>query len=197
MPKVSLTTFVDFATASGSARLTKVVQAKKSYASAYSPQRDYYKPLREAIEEVFESGWNAADLKKRLAAVSDPKKATNYELCRKGLTRWAGRKSFVSHEKPSASWRSGGLTVRVNPELDLDINGTRHLIKLYFKGDPLSKSRADVILHLIGSSKKGKNVPAVLDVRRAKLYVPTVSRPGMAALLQAEAAAFTALWEGV
>jgi hypothetical protein len=196
MPKISLTTFVDFTTSAGSTRLTKVKRAKAEYGQDYSPQKDFYKALREAIEESFEEGWTASELKKRLAKVPDPKKRQNYESCRKGLTKWAGNKSFVVHPKQRASWKSGELTVKVNPELDLTINGTRHRIKLYFKGEAISKSRIDVILHLLGSANS-KATPGVLDVRRSKLYVPTVERPGLGALLKAEAAAFSSLWQSI
>lgn len=196
MPKVSLTTFVDFATAVGSTRLTKVRRAKSSYGEDYAPQKDFYKALREAIEDTFETGWSSADLKKKLSNISDPKKQKNYEACRKGINKWAGNKTFVSHPKKGDSWKSGELTVKVNPELDLSINGSRHLVKLYFKGEALSKPRIDVILHLLGNGA-GAATPAVLDVRRSKLYVPTVTRPGLGALLKAEAAAFSSLWQSV
>jgi len=173
-----------------------VRRAKAEYGQDYSPQRDFYKALREAIEESFEAGWSSSELKKKLAKVTDPKKRKNYEACRKGLTKWAGSKSFISHPKQRASWKSGDLTVKVNPELDLSINGTRHLIKLYFKGEALSKARIDVILELLESGAN-RPTPAVLDVRRSKLYIPTVERPGLGALLQAEAAAFSSLWQSV
>jgi hypothetical protein len=196
MPKISLTTFVDFTASAGSTRLTKVRRAKAEYGEDYSPQKDFYKALREAIEESFEEGWGAAELKKKLSKVPDPKKQKNYEACRKGLTKWAGRQAFIFHPKQRASWKSGELTVKVNPELDLSINGTRHRIKLYFKGEALSKSRVDVILHLLGSGP-AKATPAVLDVRRSKLYTPTVERPGLDALVKAEAAAFNSLWQSI
>jgi hypothetical protein len=196
MPRISLTTFVDFTTSVGSTRLTKVRRAKAEYGQDYAPQKDFYKALREAIEESFDQGWSAAGLKKKLAQVQDPKKQKNYEVCRRGLTRWAGNKAFIFHPKQRASWKSGDLTVKVNPELDLSINGVRHRIKLYFKGEALSKSRIDVILHLLGSGTV-KATPGVLDVRRSKLYIPTVDRPGLDALLKAEAAAFNSLWQSI
>lgn len=195
MPKISLTTFVDFTTAVGSTRVTKVRRAKADYGQDYSPQRDFYKGLREGITETFAEGWTSDGLKARLADVSDPKKQKNYEACRKGLSRWAGGKEFVFHPPARSTWKSGDLTVKVNPELDLTIDGIRHRIKLYFKGEALSKARVDVILHLLGDGRKA--TPAVLDVRRAKLYVPTVERPGLDALLKAEAAALTSLWKSI
>lgn len=197
MPKVSLTTFLDFTAASGSARVTQLRQAKKRYAQEYAPAKDYYKSLREAIEACFAEGWNSNRLKAALAALPDDRKADKFEECRKGLTKWVGRKEIVAHPKSRASWQSEGLTVKINPELNLDIAGTPHLIKLYFKGEKISKQRVDVALHLL-KGKAGKGVTAgILDLRRARLYVPTLTKPGMNALLKAEAAAFTSLWESI
>lgn len=195
MPTVSLTTFLDFTAASGSARVTQLRQAKRGYQQEYSPARDYYKFLREAIEECFEEGWSSKSLKCKLDELPDSRKADAFEACRKGLTKWVGRKQITSQEKARANWSSGGLTVRINPELRLDVAGDSHLIKLYFKGEKISKQRVDVALHLL-RGKAGKGTTAgILDVRRSKLYVPTVTKPGMNALLKAEAAAFTSLWE--
>lgn len=197
MPTVSLTTFLDFTAASGSARVTQLRQAKKRYEQEYAPARDYYKFLREAIEECFEQGWSAKHLKATLAALPDSRKAEKFEECRQGLTKWAGRKELVALPKSRARWHSEGLTVRINPELHLNIAGKPHLIKLYFKGEKISKQRVDVALHLL-KSKAGKGTTAgILDLRRARLYVPTVAKPGMAALLKAEAAAFNSLWESI
>jgi hypothetical protein len=195
MPTVSMTTFLDFTAATGSGRIAELRQAKKRYEQDYSPAKDYYKFLREAVEECFEQGWSARSLKSTLATLPDSRKAEAFEECRQGLTKWVGRKEVTAHPKPRAQWSSGGLTVRINPELHLDITGKSHLIKLYFKGEKLSKQRVDVALHLLNSKAPKGTTAGILDLRRSKLYVPTVVKPGMAALLKAEAAAFKSLWE--
>ncbi len=195
MPTVSLTTFLDFTAATGSARVSQLRRAKKGYGQDYSPAKDYYKFLREAIEETFEEGWSAKSLKALLSQLPDSRKAEAFEDCRKGLTRWVGKKQITSLPRGRVSWSSGGLTVRVNPELHLDIAGKPHAIKLYFKGEKISKQRVDVALHLLKTKAPKGDTAGILDLRRGKLYVPTVAKPGMPALLKAEAAAFTSLWE--
>ncbi len=189
-------TFVDFVAATGTARLTKIREAKRFYDEGYAPARDFYKPFRDRVQACFDSGWSSAELKKALADVDDPKKAENYEVCRKGLTRWVGRKTTTALTDVRGTWTSGRLNVSVNPELHLEINGSPHLIKLYLKGEQLSKQRANAALHLIGEIA-GDSTPSVLDVRRAKLFVPTVPIPGMDALLNAEAVALATLWSSL
>jgi hypothetical protein len=197
MPTVSLTTFLDFTAATGSGRISELRQAKKRYAQDYSPAKDYYKFLREAIEECFEQGWSAGALKATLSTLPDSRKAEAFEECCQGLTKWVGRKSVTALPKSRARWSSGGLTVRINPELYLNIAGKPHLVKLYFKAEKISKQRVDVALHLLNNRAAKGTTAGILDLRRSKLYVPTVVKPGMAALLNAEAAAFTSLWEEI
>src|SRR4051812_9795031 len=78
MVTVSLTTFIDFVSATGTARLTKVRQARKQYEQEWEPTRDFYKPLRDRISRCAAQGWNADNLRKMLADVKDPKKLENY-----------------------------------------------------------------------------------------------------------------------
>jgi hypothetical protein len=87
MPTITLTTFVDFVGATGTARLTRVRNAKRFYEEEYAPERDFYKPLRDRIEDCFANGWNARDFRRSLADITDPKKIENYEECRRGLTK--------------------------------------------------------------------------------------------------------------
>lgn len=144
MPEISLTTFVDFVTAAGTPRLTKVKGAKEFYGEPYSPARDFYGPLRKRIIQTFESGWNPKEFDKLLADIDDPKKLTHYSQCRKGLRKWAGvsgMKTFEWTKPQRAVWSSQGLDVNVSPELWVKYDGAVHAIKLYFKGEPLSQQK--------------------------------------------------------
>lgn len=197
MPAVSLTTFVDFVAASGTTRITRIRNAKSFYEEGYAPERDFYKPLRDRIQRCFEGGWSTATLKESLKDVTDPKKIENYEECRKGLTKWVGRKSITSLPPVRSAWKSGGLEVSLNPELHLKIDDDPCVIKLYFKADPLSKQKAELSMELLRKCAPRSDKVGVLDVRRAKLFTPTVQIDGLEALLDAEALALVALWNGV
>ena len=129
--------------------------------------------------------------------MTDTKKIDNYEECRKGLSKWVGRKTITPLPALRGTWKSGDLEVSVNPELHADVNGAPHLIKLYFKAEPLSKQKAELILHLLGKRAPKGTTVGVLDVRRSKLFTPTVSIMGLDALLQSEALALVSLWNSV
>lgn len=197
MLSVSLTTFIDFVAATGTSRLTKVRQAKRFYEQGYAPERDYYKPLRDRIVECFAEGWDKQRLAALLADIQDPKKLDNYEACRKGLTKWTGRKNFRSMNAQSAKWRSGDLVVGLSPELWLRVEGNPFVIKLHLKGDALSQQKANLVLHLMDKKLSDHGTVGVLDVRRSKLFVQTREIPDLDALLTSEALAFTTLWRAV
>jgi len=100
----------------------------------------------------------------------------------------------------TARWESGELSVNVNPELGLRINGVEHVIKLYFKKDEPRKRLLEPTLRLIELTLpqgKGAATPGILDVRRRRLFTPTVEVPDIDALLVGEAAAFVAMWSQV
>jgi hypothetical protein len=196
MPAVTLTTFMDFVAATGTARLTRVREAKKRYEQdGFSPATDYWKPLRDRIDQCFAQGWDAAKLKKSLAAVSDTKKIANYEEARAGLTKWVGKKKVTTLPPvKKKTWSAGGLSVGLTPLLHMGIDGDPHLIKLYFKAEPLSKQKVNVVLRLLDKNAPAGTTVGILDVRRSRLYTPTVPIKGIDALLAAEAGAFAAMW---
>ena len=127
-------------------------------------------------------------------------KEFNYIKCIESYKRWLGRKSIEWIGCSQVTWDFDALAVKVNPELGLKINGTNHIIKLYCKADAPSKARIDTILYLIKSTlprRQRSFTPAVLDVQRGRLFVPTRDIPNIDVLLSGEASAFTTMWNQV
>jgi hypothetical protein len=100
--------------------------------------------------------------------------------------------------QPHEDWTSGPLVVTVNPEVGLGIGGKRTVGKLYFKDEPLTKRRAEIIAHLmdrvLGDGLTEPARFAVIDVRRGKAFEPSVPVPAYDALLAGEAASFAAMF---
>lgn len=149
MIDISMTSFVDFVSATGPSRLTVARNIKRSYEKGYDPRTDYWRPLRKAIAASFASGYDRKALDRELQNVTDPKKLANYHACAAALDSWAKRLSFGPMRNRKKPWTSGELQVAVNPELCWNIGKTQHVIKLYFRADPLSKARSDVALALL------------------------------------------------
>lgn len=195
MTTVPLTTFIDFVCASGTPKMT-VVKAWKMRGE-YDPASDYYKRLREGIIALHEDDEPESSLDAICATAAPPKRA-NYLAMADAYKKWLKRKDLAWFPPTKGEWKSGGLVVQVRPELGLEINGQRCLVKLYFKADPLPRTRADLILHLLNSvcAKRSKDPVqvAILDVRKAKLVTGSPAGISHELQLEGEAAYWMTVW---
>jgi len=190
MPRVPLTTFIDFTVAQDT---TRVALARASE-DQYDPRRDFYKGLRERTVRQFVDGWDAAAFRRSLREIKNPQKQTSYEACRLGLTQWArGQTITASRARGASFWEAGGLEVRVNPELRLTVDGTRFMAKLYFKADELTRVRRKNMLFLLAETAPHGVRAAILDARRGQLITEDEPDPALDARLALDAAAFSAL----
>jgi hypothetical protein len=197
--KISLTDFVDFVVASGTSKLTKVRQIKTR--PQYSPHFDHWKDFRDAI--VVYHAENRTDKKyfdTFLETVTDDKKKESYRPLVSNYKSFLGRKACDSHNTEAAVWKYKELEVRINPEMCVSINGSKRLIKLYFKAAPLSKQRVDVILLLMKHSlPKPPNLAeyCLLDVHHNKEYLSADPNDALLPLLHGEADSFITIWKSL
>lgn len=197
MPEISLTDFVEFVNKIGPPRLTKVKEIKTR--PEYSPAVDFWKPLREAIRDFHRAG---KPLDPVLDGIEHTRKAGRYPAALTAYKKFLRRKQLEWFEPPVGIWTYGGeLQVRVNPELGLRLNGKEHVVKLYFKDEPLPRRRLAVVFQLMGIALKDKlnagGSLAVLDVSNSKLLLPDPNAADVTALLIGEAAAFVAMWNAI
>ena len=199
MPRLSLTDFVDIAASSGTPKATKIRNIKNR--PPYNPGFDFYRPLRDHIEKTHNTAKGKANLNRLLPSLTDKKKLSAYPTLIEGYRKWWGNKKLVWFNPPVGVYSAHGIDVSVNPELGLRIEGQPHLIKLYFKAEPLTKNRIDVILFLLESQLSGQSpsetTMGVLEIRRSKLYIPTMHIQTLPAILSAELAYIAALWPHV
>lgn len=195
MPRISMTDFVDAVSAAGTPKATKVKEIK--HRPSYQPQFDYWKRLRDHIVDVHQHQFEKSRLEDILSNIS-LNKSSNYKSLITAYTSWWGRKAISWFEPVSGLYTVHGVEVSVNPELGLIINGSTHLIKLYFKAKPLAKNRIDIITHLMHKQLMGLSRPetkmSVLDIRQKKLISPTVPISGLDAMLDAELSYIAAIW---
>jgi hypothetical protein len=192
-----MTPFIDFCAAEWGTKVSVIKQAKNRFGQEYDPATDYWKRMREGLVDVISQGGRPADVDAVVTSVSSTK-VVNYRAVAKGAATWlrSARPTWVGAPK-AVNWTSGSLTVKVNPELLVDIGGQRHVIKLYLRaGDKLTKRRVDSTLHLLELThgRRGARV-GILDMRRHNLIAPTRLIPGIDALLAGEAAAFAQMWD--
>jgi len=199
MPKLSLTDFVDVVLKSGTPKATKIVQVKER--PDYHPALDYYKKLRDRVIETHSEGKDKAFLSNLIPEIDDQKKIQNYVDIVGAYKKWWGRKQLEWFDPPNKHFSHNGIDVMVNPELGLRINGEPHLIKLYFKPDPLRKNRTEIITHLMAKCLSDEvevgTKMSILDIRSANLISPTVPIASLDAMLMAELAYIAALWPAI
>lgn len=199
MPQITLSDAVDVISRAGSPKQTKVAQIKNR--PPYHPAIDYYKPLRDELTSLHELGEGREALIGILSRINDPKKTKNYNDAISGYNKWWGRKSFQWFHPPRAAYAANGVTVNVNPELGLEFNGRRHLIKLYLKDERLEKLRIDPVTVLMELALRPQAHPddivGVLDVRNSKLHLLGVDVAKAKPMVDAELGYIASLWPHV
>jgi len=199
MLKITLSDAVDVISKSGSPKATKVSQIKNR--QPYHPAIDYYRTLRLSLAEIHSNGRDRRAVDAILPAITDPKKLDNYHAAIEGYKKWWGRKNVGWFVPPRAEYTSGDVSVRVNPDLGLDLDGTRYLIKLYMKDEKLEKLRIDPALVLMELALRPVAQPgdrvALLDVRKSKLHVLGVDVAKNKPMVDAELGYIAALWPSV
>jgi len=197
MIKISLTSFIDVVTSSGSPKLTKILELKNR--GDYHPVMDYWGPLREHIVKYHKVGeGDKRYLDGLIPTLDKPSKQAN---CRNLITnykRFLGRKAIETLVPPTATWRYESLAVRINPEVYLSMDGVRHIIKLYFKARPLSVSQVGLI-HLLMTMTLSQKLEApvtytVYDAHHNRPYSTTNSSNRLLPLLYGEADGLISTW---
>jgi hypothetical protein len=166
-------------------------------AEPYLPARDHYKIIREAIVDGQAKNNLRDRLQEALRAVHDPVRLVSYPIIANQYLRWVGRKAMNWSCPPRADYEYAGVTVSVNPELGLMINGEPHIVKLYFKEEPLKKVHFEVVGALMANVVRRNEFDrvGVLDVRKKKLHVfdPSQTKATMA-MVNAELAYIADMW---
>jgi hypothetical protein len=191
--KTSLTHFLRFLSTRGLARVQIVTDSQQKY----DPATDYYRKLREGIIDALASG-NTKPLWALLGSVSDDRKIPHYKVCIERLEGWLRKNKLnVISQLDPATYKLGHLRVNVSPELVMQINARRHIVKLYMAKEPLSPYALRAYGFLVRNTHGESAEPAILDVRNGKLRTARVtSKRRTLQWLLGEAAAFIEIWEG-
>lgn len=195
---ISMTRFADFVVADPLGQLARLRDVRRQYERPYRPSEDFWSRWRDQVEAIHRGAGSRNDLPV-VATEAKDNRTEQYASACDGYSRFWGRKQLevVAHPRP-AEWTYQSLTVRVNPEWVLRVNGTDYVVKLHLKRDlTLNQRLANPLLHLLdtrfGPLRDGPPV-AIVDVHRGKLWKQSAAVPGIDAVLQMQAAAFLAGW---
>jgi hypothetical protein len=200
---VSLTQFLDFTLkGSGVAKSNHVYKVK--YDSDYSPAKDYWKQLRDAIKKVHENNLPIDSLYNVLDKVNDRKKA-NYQKSISQYVNFAKKKDISWFETGSSYWSfNNELTVRSSPEIGLKIDGVPYLLKIYYKGkgNRVDKHKVQSTLTLMNASKRDfvpptGALPALLNLNNKNFYDSSGIDKSLLLALEGDASQFVYLWNNL
>lgn len=196
--RVSLTQFADFATKPPEQQLTVARKVAKQHLDGYEVPQDFYKGFREGVQAMHRENHEIGFLEQLCSAQTQPGRAKHYSLLFEGYRRFLGNTEVEGMVAPEGVWQLGQLTIRVRPEIAIRMNGDTLLLKLWLSNDPsLNRRRSQILNQLIRESIPACEenlVPAVLDVRRSKLFTSDEHSKDHAAILQAQATSFISLY---
>ncbi|WP_165227478.1 hypothetical protein [Aquisphaera insulae] len=185
----------------GTPKLTVVKNVKQHHIDGYDPQTDFYRAIRKGIVEMHRRRQPKDALDVLLSGLTDKKKQTAYPDLVAGYKKFLGKKSYTWFVPPRCDWQHAGVSISVNPEVGLEYDGVRHVIKLYFKAENLKKVQMDVVTHLMTNflpRPQNKDTSFdVLDIRKAKLIPGLPTSPALTALLEGEAASFAQIYNSI
>lgn len=198
---VSLTTFIDFISETGTAKANVVSKYKHN---EYEPYKDFYKAIRDLFINLHKGKIQQNHLSAKLRAVisSAPKsRQPHYEEIGKCYLKWLRKNNSTWIDPVHGYWRSGKLTVSINPELGLDISGQPYFLKLYFKKDRLKKDTITSITSLMDTQCRtgapNGCIMGIFDIRRSKIHPSQGTTQTIKNLLNAEAAYWNTIWPTV
>jgi hypothetical protein len=200
VPKVGLTTFASYLTATSSERIDCVRQQIKIYGQSYQPGPAFYGDFVEAVRRGRRTGADELVMQRVVAAKpSGPRKGHYSDLARHWLALRELRLPITA--SGSAIWRTPHLAVNVRPDFAVtDADGNVMVVKLWLKESQLRRDAVRGCLWLLGqhmTELSPGGTPIVVDVRREKVH--RVGRQpfkrGFDAYLEAEAEAMAALWQ--
>lgn len=197
MPEISLSDFIEIVARSGSPKATKIAQLKAR--GEYDPSADFYKPIREHIIKLHQRSLDKKALRQVLFSLSDTKKIKKYPPLVEGYKKWWGRKICVWFAPPRKHYSSDGVDIIVNPELGLEYNNEKHIIKLYFKDEQLTKQSIKIVSFLMQTvfndyCSKGYRFD-ILDVKNARLITSSEIEESIEPMLLGEMAYIAKVWE--
>jgi hypothetical protein len=202
MIKISLTDFIDFIVASGSAKQTIVSKFKKRKEYGYAV--DYWRELRNTITDFHDDpaltkAYFEAAIETNFIDAGKKEKARpllqNYKS-------FLGRKVIETKPIVKCDWRyNKDLTIRVNPELHVVINGVPQLVKFYFKGKPqLTKAKIDMALVLLKIATEDIITDvhySILDLPQQKIWTQAAPNMKLLPLLKGEAESYITIYNNL
>lgn len=196
--KISMTEFVNFINASGIARMTVVANAKAKHEEMEGNPYDYWKDFKDEVKKQLKKQGSKEDLLELLETMREDV-LDNYQKMINGYLKF-WKPTRMKWIKPVNKLANiGGVKMYVNPEIGIEWQNKKYMIKLYLKAnESLDKRHADIILALMENQLREKVdedvLFAILDVRKGRLYPYVNDDPRLMIFLKSEGREFAEMW---
>lgn len=168
--RIGLTNFLRFMSATGLTRVNAVDEALQEYRD----WKDYYRDLREQMILALKDH-DPERLRRFMRDRALDARTPHFSVCAAGLIEWMAVTDyrFIRVQK-GGRWSEGELQISVNPEVAIAVDGVEYLVKLYLAKGSLSKPARAAFAWLVRETHGSAMTPALLEVRKHRLF-PTPS----------------------
>jgi len=138
----------------------------------YEAKKDYYLQLRIKLINLLKKNKSLEELDELISVVSS-KKTNNYRVLIENIQSFLKGRNYKWIDPQKGEINYSGLTVNVNPEIGLLIDGTTYYIKIYFKQQEISIKKVCILEKIMQDfcKEENNNVKlAVWDIKRCKMH---------------------------
>lgn len=202
MIKISFTQFMNYAIKNGMPKITAVKNIKN--APDYHPGIDYWKEFRDKVRSIHSSNKNINELDNLLSEINE-NKIINYRQAINKYKSFVKNKDVKWFDPPKSKYSFGDVTINVNHELGLYINGKPYLIKLLLSKDGnkyAKKGNIQTTLALSYLATEFHELPEntlsmILIVDKKKTHESNYPSKDAIALLQSEIVSFKSIYNSI
>lgn len=170
--------------------------SKQKYRDGYSPEKDFYKILRDHIQTMHRDDKAVEYLENAPLATTHPPRKEHYNIMISQYKKWIKKKNVEYFQPPRGAFETSNTHIIANPELGLEINGTPHIIKLFMHKDKLTQVRANFMLAIMNSLWPEQN-NMILDVRNKVEFKFRGNAENYLQAVRAEVATIESIWHNI
>ncbi len=168
----NFTKIVDFINSTGTNKLKIVRQAIEVLETDYSTVKDYYKEIREHIIQYFKNPKEKISIPNKWSS-EVVKEKLFIDLAQTIKKRFISKKIKWIDDVCRKTINIEGVDINVTPEIFIEYNGIKYIIKLYFKEEALNKKSAELLLLMLKKAY-GEDysdfVLGIYDIRKNRLF---------------------------
>lgn len=169
---------------------------KQKYKDGYSPEKDFYKILRDHIQKMHKEDRKIEYLEQAPRATNHAPRKEHFNIMISQYKKWLKKKDITYFQPPRDMYMVSNTNIIANPELGLEINGMPFIVKLFMHKDKLEQVRANFMLAIMDYLWSEQN-NIVLDVRNKKEFKFHGNKKNYIDAINSEIASLEYIWPNI